>query len=1208
MAYVYDPINNTLIDDEDKSLGNKFAVLDPDLEKAIQELNERFGPGTVQQGTQGIPQPPIKIPQAIFEFEERMKGRMAEGGRINLQEGTDILIPKYPDLRMFPPNLNEDQAKAKAKILDKFKKDLKKYLLKEIKDFKKIALPKEKYQLIENDIYRAMGYDINQGRKPPKSLAKYVKETIKTLPKDGRWELNTTGKGQLQTQAQADKGTPIPEDIKNNIRPFFRKNYKTKTIGQMATELSKVQSGNKLNAAVKENLLRYRNFLIDKNVIKLKDIPKGVGGLRDSSPKSFAGYRAKVTDLAKLLGVTKDSRYFVTRGPNKGKFSYANFDNELLKFLNYNLIKGSLSPDFPIEMLPSFEHTVGIGPGKIIGEGDVLRKVELQTKQYNFDPYKGVSAKSKIFRDVQAYLKTAQKNFNAGNLDEANESLKTVNSLYDLVSERFSLKRKDLPKYVVDKKGIKEINVKQVLKPETVQKSFFNFFKKVANQASDKTLKQIQKVQPSVAKVINLFKKGKDTLAKDYIKIRMPDVKGGQLFGFAGYGPMPTIELGDKVMQVAKAAKPAAKALGTATLAVDPVFAALDFSKAAGQGVSGGEAASYTAQSFFQDLINLPRTLEDLAYTATEKGTFKNFGEKENRIFDYKPKTFADDYLKNIVEQTPKEVLEARKAIIDFDTTVRANMSMVDDIDIPESKAEIQAAKKNFMDEKGVDLSVLDNLEEDKVKLPGTPSLLESLIAPVTPDKTFNQFLANGGRAGFSNGGAAGADDNFLKELEFYFTNEDAELPKMQTYKETMNPVEILNDIIDPRNYPYYADVLARSGLRIGEFGVRVLPAVGKLVADTIQKGPFKITGSGKNNYVQDYTDTLPSNIKGTGIFSEFLENITPTSLEKKVGIDKLIKAEEQKQIERGSTIGPKVFADTIGLGAEVTAPIFPGLKLLNSFAKARNLPNDKATQKILEKEVDKVLSERGMTRREFLQATGASATVVMAKMLGLMDVVPKAAKVARAAPIMDNTVEGMPAWFKDAVYVIERKGLLKSRGDIKGIEPDFFEITLDTKLGKKKVLMSKIDRSGEITLDWTTSYYDAEIPVTITYKPGQSGKQNFLSDPEFPQSVEKYDVEVEAPEFEYKTVDVESMGPEDTSFDSAINLDIKKEADAVVEALEDLGLGLTKKQKKDAADNFRYYNEVELDESSVGPDTANPIDESDAYTFLDMIKRNKDK
>ena len=70
------------------------------------------------------------------------------------------------------------------------------------------------------------------------------------------------------------------------------------------------------------------------------------------------------------------------------------------------------------------------------------------------------------------------------------------------------------------------------------------------------------------------------------------------------------------------------------------------------------------------------------------------------------------------------------------------------------------------------------------------------------------------------------------------------------------------------------------------------------------------------------------------------------------------------------------------------------------------------------------------------------------------------------------------------------------------------------------------------------------DIPVTITYRPGQSGKQNFLSDPEIPQSVEKYDVEVEAPEFEYKTVDTSSMGVDDTNFDSAINLDIKKEAE----------------------------------------------------------------
>ena len=82
-------------------------------------------------------------------------------------------------------------------------------------------------------------------------------------------------------------------------------------------------------------------------------------------------------------------------------------------------------------------------------------------------------------------------------------------------------------------------------------------------------------------------------------------------------------------------------------------------------------------------------------------------------------------------------------------------------------------------------------------------------------------------------------------------------------------------------------------------------------------------------------------------------------------------------------------------------------------------------------------------------------------------------------------------------------------------------------------------------------------------------------------------------------------MVPEDTSFDSAINLDIKEEADAVVEALEELGLTLTKGQKKEAAENFRYYNEVDLDDG-FGPDTKNPIDENDVYTLMDTIKRNQ--
>lgn len=204
-------------------------------------------------------------------------------------------------------------------------------------------------------------------------------------------------------------------------------------------------------------------------------------------------------------------------------------------------------------------------------------------------------------------------------------------------------------------------------------------------------------------------------LEKDILKVKKhAESKGFRLDSFAGFLDFSQagVDLPPAVKQasenILKAGGQALKAFGKATIVLDPIFAAQDFSRAIDTGVSGDEALSYTGQKFVQDLINLPRTLEDLAYTATEKGTFKNFGDKENRIFDYKPKTFADDFLKGTVEKTDPEILKARLAKRDFDTQVLPNLTMVDDIDIPASKEEIGAAKDAFMREKDVDLSVLE--------------------------------------------------------------------------------------------------------------------------------------------------------------------------------------------------------------------------------------------------------------------------------------------------------------------------------------------------------------------------------------------------------------------------------------------------------------------------------------------------------------------
>jgi hypothetical protein len=55
------------------------------------------------------------------------------------------------------------------------------------------------------------------------------------------------------------------------------------------------------------------------------------------------------------------------------------------------------------------EHTMGVKPGLITGDTSALKKVELQTKKYNFGAIDGMGARSADFRRVQANLKSATK-------------------------------------------------------------------------------------------------------------------------------------------------------------------------------------------------------------------------------------------------------------------------------------------------------------------------------------------------------------------------------------------------------------------------------------------------------------------------------------------------------------------------------------------------------------------------------------------------------------------------------------------------------------------------------------------------------------------------------------------------------------------------------------------------------------------------------
>ena len=91
MAYIFDPIRNTFVDDEDVSLGNKLALNDEEFEKLLKI------PGVFRASE--APKPPKTIEREMFQ--NAFKDNKAQGGRVNLQDGLGVMT-----LDPFKPTIN----------------------------------------------------------------------------------------------------------------------------------------------------------------------------------------------------------------------------------------------------------------------------------------------------------------------------------------------------------------------------------------------------------------------------------------------------------------------------------------------------------------------------------------------------------------------------------------------------------------------------------------------------------------------------------------------------------------------------------------------------------------------------------------------------------------------------------------------------------------------------------------------------------------------------------------------------------------------------------------------------------------------------------------------------------------------------------------------------------------------------------------------
>ena len=1060
MAYTFDPITNTLIDDEDKSLGNKLALLDPDLETAIQELNEKFGPGAVQQGTEGIPIPPKTIEREMFE--NAFKDSLADGGKIG---GGIISGEDYGDRTGFAkPQLIIGGSRTDPKFRGKYgvrtnltvpadtqgylgrtgeqavfatEADAQRFIDKDIKKlFLESQASKKRSPVIEARLEKIKEIYNNLKALNPKKI--YLDDIIDQLK--GEKTVFGTGKRGIQT-----------EQTEIKAKTSFKQNIK-EALGEKIYE-SLIKSPGEDPRVVDAKKAKFNKLVLDVNrgdlpIIELGSEARGTtGNIKQYLTKTNKNRFDKLLPLLRAI----NSRI------NQPRLKYTADD---IKNISETTVKtfNKMTKNYPTSIAARTEVLKG-GTRFFDAKSYILSQLARHVENGGnlFKHVSGNTIANVKFRDL-----TTNKFITFKNIDLNDPLFKEAATVYN------------------DIEKLKNIKIDDPRNPgETIT------LNKALQEGGDKlVIDHLDEVQTNPLKKL-VISTQKANMSGQIKNLTEPEINAiGRGLNLSFVDNLKRYKKYAERILLNKAANPEFKIksptetikekTGTFRGEAQNIKSKLDNFRFLTNKIPGGAVVLSPVDFTLSMFAGLPLT-ESLASAGSYLIKDPYLGKAVNI-----PLAIAQDM------QDPEAALQKG---------IERGQKAEDFL-----QGLVEGAKSGAGDQPDID--------PFQAAKGGRAKLNRGGGVEITPLP----------RSNFGNGGAAGADVDFATELEYFFTNPDAELPAMQTYKETNNPIKVLNDIINPRNYPYYADVLARAGIRIGEFGARLLPATGKLISDLIQKPAFKVKST-EDNYVRDYLDPPPpSNIKGTGIFSEFLENITPTTLEKKVGLDTLIKKEEQRLKDTGSTVGPKVFADTLGLGTEVAAPIFPGLKLLRAYAKKNNLPVNDVTQKLLVKEIDQVLDKQGMDRREFLQVTGAGATVILAKMLGFGDEIARTAKVAEKVA-EKATSGGVPPYFFQLVEKIKRSG--------KRLEPEF-DARVENNMQFENFVMKENMATGEISIQRTTeggfNTGDDVIEGTIsdeliTYKPGETvlGK-----DGKYYRTADEYEEVTAKPDEEGKMKDIE--------------------------------------------------------------------------------------
>ena len=418
------------------------------------------------------------------------------------------------------------------------KEKLKEYLKNEVNKFEnEKILPNEKYKINKEQLRRDFKVD-----------HPIINNVLNDLKKEGKYNFIIPKLGE-------NTATSLPQEIVDS----YKKNYNKKTVAQIASEITGKSYDNKETKNVYGQLNKLQKTLIKNNLINPKDVATGSVGEPITNTKSAYDKYAKAQQRLMQLD---PKTYGEFKNP-------ASLDRELKRRLRFNEISGSLDLDLPRDLKPSYEHIQGITPSHIIQDPEGLSKVGIQTRRYNFN-IMGRETMNSPYKIVQNYLSTARRSLNLNDIETAKDALNEVNTIYDEVSDSYTgIKRKELPFYNIKNDRVVESNVKGVIKPQTLQKGFEQYFKNTAAVIKPEELNQLKNIQPNVANILTLYKKGEDIEASKLIKTRIPDIKKGELFMNVVPGQQSMIDFVQGIGSDIKAGKilsPFMKVLGAAAI------------------------------------------------------------------------------------------------------------------------------------------------------------------------------------------------------------------------------------------------------------------------------------------------------------------------------------------------------------------------------------------------------------------------------------------------------------------------------------------------------------------------------------------------------------------------------------------------------------------------------------------------------------------